>query len=241
MIIKKSETMTENYKIILDEFRFRSFIDWLPDLKESEIYYFCLFARSKYCSGVKSIKSDRQQVKRGTSKKQYLFDKIKQLECEIGSYKQGTNPIPQEAIALYINPNPRCFLKASINGTKKLLELVTKPYSGYNPHQEILSEIQKAKSRTVFFDIDFDYKFSEFDKKLLNGKINTDAINLLHTHSGFHFLVEIDKIAPEFSKTWYNSLTKLPGVDHTGDSLIPIPGTYQGGFCPELTNLIEPD
>ena len=37
---------TENYKIIANESRLKAFIDWLPDLKNHETYYVCLFGSS---------------------------------------------------------------------------------------------------------------------------------------------------------------------------------------------------
>lgn len=222
-----------NYQIIKNEKALREFIEWLPELGKDETYYYCLFSRNKYDS-TNTLKADKQQLKRGTSNKEYLFDKIKQLEVEVGCYKQKEVPVPIESLALYISPNPRSYVKATKQALKKFADLVTMPYSGYNPQQEVMSEIQKSCSRTVYFDFDFDHCTIEEMKEQILENINEDCITFLQTRGGFHLLVEISKIKPEFKKNWYNNINKLPNVDVRGDGLMPVCGCTQGGFVPIL-------
>lgn len=221
-----------HYQIIKDLGLLENFVQWLPELQEHEIFYVALFARKKYCAEIKNIKTDKAQCKRFTAVTKRLIEKIRQLECPLDSYSIRGITIPQEALALYISVNPRDLREATKNGLIKLAHLITQGYNGYNPHQEIMSEIHKACSRKVWFDFDFDGV--EIDATLghVSRVLNMDCVRVLKTHSGFHLLVNLKGIRDEFSKTWYQAMNQLEGIDVRGDNLIPVAGCVQGGFIP---------
>jgi len=238
-----------NYKIIIDPEELKRFIEWLPELTPDETYYVCLFARNKYQNKdendpISHIKSDKQQLKRFTTSRHRLFNKLKQLECEIDSYKQyklTKSPvvIPQECLVPYITVNPRSFKKATKNGLIKFALLITNENGsvGHNPHQEILSEIQRSWSRKVYFNVDIDIDDKDhFCFEFLNGYINMDCVNILETRGGYHLLIELLKIEEQYKKSWYQNIIikNKEFIDQTGDNMIPIPGCYQGGFVPKF-------
>lgn len=222
-----------NYKIITDEKLLREFIAWLPELKSHEIFCVNLFARSKYCKGITHIGSDKQQVRRIVTKKEYLFEKIQQLECPVGSYKQNGNEIPQEALALYITVNPRDLMKGSMNLFKKLVDVVVgKEYNGHNQYQMALSEIQKAVSRKIYYDLDFDEANMVSTVAELNKHINHDCYRVLKTRGGFHIIIELSKVDTKNYKFWFKAVTKLAGCDLKRDNMLPVVGCSQGNFTP---------
>lgn len=230
-----------NYRIITDEAKFKDFIDWLPLTSIHEIFYVCLFSRSKYCntSGVKHIKTDKQQVKRFIATKQNLFYKVKQLEVPLDSYRQRELPIPQESLALYINPNPRSMIKATYKAIHKLVDLTMEQYTSnrFNLNHEILSTIQTSKGQMYYMDFDFDNISLSRLLQLISPMINLSAVEILQTKNGFHLLVNIEKVDNIHKKSWYTSLNNLVEIDVTGDQMIPIPGTIQGMFTPKFINL----
>ena len=235
-----------NYQVIRDANLLRQFIDWLPELKETEKYYICLFARSKYCKDISHIKSDKAQLKRFVSDKERMFDKIWQTECPVGAYKQykmgkqETIDIPQEALALYISLNPRDLWKASFNSSVKLITAIRDTNTLMNPHAEVMSEIQKSKGETRYahFDIDEsdEIKLAESISKIPQF-INRDAVTLLRTRGGVHILLDVKKIVYPYKNKWYTGLSSLAGVDQSGDMMIPVPGCTQGMFIPHFVNL----
>lgn len=229
-----------NYKVVKDEKLLRAFIEWLPDLKETEKYYFCLFARNKYCKELSHIKSDKAQLKRFVTDKERMFQKIKQLEIEVGWYMQREFPVPESALALYMTVNPRNMFKATINTMVKLAHSIRDQNINMNAHQEAMSEIQKAKSRTYWIDFDIDYPVDIGDPELYTNnmkeqilqKVNKEAVTLLKTRGGLHCLIQPDKVEQQYKNTFYQNLAKF--ADQSGDQMIPVPGCTQGNFIPHF-------
>lgn len=228
-----------NYKIITDEKLLKEFIDWLPELKEREKYYLCLFARNKYCSQLVHIKSDKAQLKRFVSNKDRMFEKIKQLEIEEGRYLQKDIPVPIEAMALYITVNPRDMWRASVNTMVKLAQAIRDENILMNPHQEALSEIQKSKSRTVYIDFDIDAKGQDLDSTVeyIKQNVNGEAITWLKTRGGIHCLVDPKKVEQKYVKSFYKNIVANKFIDQSGDQLIPVPGCSQGMYTPNFVKL----
>ena len=219
----------------MDEEALVSFIEWLPVLKANETFLVCLFARKKYAPDAVHLKSDKCQLGRFTSDKKHLINNIRKMEVAYGAYEQEGIPIPQEALALYISTNPRNLELATKNALKELIDLITKPYNGFNPHQVVLSEIQKASGTKHYMDIDFDHVPLDSIKKAIEGNINRDAVTFLQTRGGFHALVGLKRIEKAYAPTWYQKLTSIEGCDQSGDGgLMPVPGCCQGGFIPKF-------
>ena len=107
-----------------------------------------------------------------------------------------------------------------------------KESQGYNPHQLVMSEIQKAASGKKYHDFDFDFVEVNVVKEALKGQINEDALTYVKTRGGFHLLIDYNKIHFNYRKGWYNVVSKIEGVDVSGDGLLPVVGCYQGGFIP---------
>lgn len=208
-----------NYKIVKNESQLREFIDWLPDGH----FYVSLIARKKYCQ---LISSNNQQLRRFVSTKKHLFQKIKQLECPIGSYAIDDFPIPEYALALYITINPRSLWKASCNGLKKLAETIANGDKSVDPLKMMTNIIQTSSEDKKYLIFDIDDKNAETLQKAL------DIVGrqcYIVTRGGYHVLVNTDKIK-QYPNNWYNDLKAFSDI--AGDEMSPVPGTTQGNFIP---------
>ena len=222
----------QNYQVIVDEDALKAFIEELPDTTVDERYYFCLFARKKYCRDIKYIKSDKSQLARKVASKGQLLGKIKQMECKLGSYLQDDVSIPQEALALYINPNPRCMKRATIQCLQNLAKVIGQDSPGFNPQAEAMSCIQRSCSRKIWTDFDIDTKEPGTLEKVASILVDRSCYKILESRGGYHVLVDTKAVPAEAGRMWYPEMSKL--ADIKGDCMLPVPGTYQGGFVPRF-------
>jgi len=231
-----------NYKTITDYDELTKFIEWLPELQQGECFYYSLIAREKYLrgTGIGTFNSDKHQPARFVTNKERLVTKLKQTECPLGSYNVKGLNVPQEALASYITVNPRSHVKAAKYALKRLADVVADGEQNPNVYQESLTALHKSVGRKLFTDIDFDISSeSEYKAIFQESKkiINPDAVTIIFTRGGFHALIRLDMIEQKYVKSWYQEVSKLPGVDIKGDVLTPIPGTYQGGYTPRMFEL----
>jgi len=234
-----------NYKIVNNYQELESFIQFLPELEDNETYYFSLIARGRY-SPQSALGSNKNflQLKRFTATKDKIFEKIKQLECEVGSYTVKGNVIPQEALVVYMNINPRDQIRAARQTFQKLSEMFSQNRaSEIKVNSVAMTELHRATGRKLFYDIDFDLDTNlnfqdqvkrrmSIEKSLLT--ITGGAVEFINSRGGFHALVRLKDIPQEVKSSWYHKVSELPGVDIKGDNMVPVPGTTQGGFVPSM-------
>ncbi len=221
------------YQIINDFDKLTKFISWLPELRTDECFYLTLFARKKYHH---SAKNDKSQCKRVTAtSKDWLLRKIWQMEIALDRYtnKDGSS-VHNDALALYISINPRNFVSAQKFLLKRLADVIAGGVCQLNPVSLAMSSIQKAKSRTIYVDFDFDNVVYKNYIQVLVGIINKDAYSVINTRGGFHILVSPNKVEDKFKHSWYQNIKELQCCDVSGDNLIPVVGCCQGGFTPTL-------
>jgi hypothetical protein len=187
------------------------------------------------------LKCDKNCVKRVTAKKKDIIQKIEQMEVGVGVYTYEGKPIPEETLALYISPNPRSFHLGGVATLKQLVSELAEGKIRKNPHTTALNHIQTSSENRVYFDVDVDFLESsdlEDFKVAISNFINLDCCTFIQTRGGYHVLVKLAQIMPEFQKVWYQGFTNLKfggvAIMMNSDGLIPCPGIRQANFMPRL-------
>lgn len=229
----------QTYKVVSDAQALADFINWLPELQAGETYYCALLARSKYVRdlGIGTFNSDRHQCSRFLTNPDRLAAKIKQTEAPVGSYVIKNIEIPQEALAFYMNVNPRSHPKAQPLLLEKITAAVVTRRTDMNLQQMAISAVHHTLGRKLFVDFDFDDVDISAIVKDLKGEINPEAVSVVQTRGGYHTLVRLDTIEKKYKNSWYTKFRKITGVDVIGDTMLPVPGTIQGGFVPVMKPL----
>jgi len=116
----------------------------------------------------------------------------------------------------------------------------------------VMSEIQAATGSKYYLDIDIDIKdkneASKFITKFREFFKNDECLIPVETRGGFHLLVESSKIPNEIKNSFhqkicfYGKCAKETGrgdIEFKSDSMVPIPGTIQGGFEVKIRDIKE--
>jgi hypothetical protein len=222
----------EYYQIITDEKKLDDFLTFLPEIDEdTEVYYLSLFGRHKYCKEFPNMRDD-SQLARFTSRRSELKQKIMRLQCPVGSWHRDGNPVPQEALALYMAYNPRLLAKANRELLIELARRITKNDLNFNPISLATTKVHRAVSRKFFVDFDFDDVKPEEKLPHILQIFDKDHFKILVTRGGFHLIVMLDKVRHQ-KDNWYTKVTNLGGCDVKGsNTMAPVPGCIQGGFTP---------
>ena len=219
------------YQIITDEPTLKSFIEWLPEHSAEECYFCALFCRGKYFPALKG--NGGNLLFRGIADKKSLFRKFRQLECPIGAYEKNGVSVPQESLALYINPNARNLYSATLNTLVQLSQNIKANHKTASPHKEALSCIQTSSGEKTFIDFDIDSKEPEILKKALT-LLGKGSNEIIETRGGYHVLVRRDTIHQIEDKMWYKKMQELS--DASGDCMIPVVGGTLGNFTPKFVD-----
>ena len=110
------------------------------------------------------------------------------------------------------------------------------PTHSFNPSNFAMSEIQRSPSKKKkCYIIDVDSKDVDI-KTILAQYLGNTPYKILETRGGFHCLIDLHNIDESIKKSWYNNLKTSFGedLDQGGDIMIPIVGTYQGGWTPKF-------
>lgn len=236
--------------LVVDREQYNRFVELMPELTGSEVYFLSLSARSKYLTD-----DEREKYKLTGAEmfsRQTAFDKpgleyaLVKMEAELG-YKRTKSgqEFPAHALVVYVNVNPSSLPKAygkfMSQMAKIQLEAFETAITGKEPDfkgfhnmpRKILSAIQAAKSRRIWVDIDIDLGSAKGDQQVLfeiKGIFDEEII--IQTRSGFHALVAKER-AGNYSrvvKMINHRLSEFGGeCQYNSNAMVPMPGTVQGG------------
>jgi len=205
----------------------------LPKLEKDEVFIMMLCARKKYCSELKRSEEGLCQKVIRTNDPKIVTQKIEQITSS--PYFQDGEKIPQKAMAVYIDPNPKSTIKAFSTFVKETMNQVysltqNQDESVYNYFRKLdvrlFSAIHRSTSRRWCWIIDVDKKDQSLLHEILT-KLGENTIWVTETRGGYHVLVRATKTA---GKIIFTEIVKVQDVEIQKEAMTPIPGTIQGGF-----------
>lgn len=223
------------YNIIADEPELDRHLADLPVLNDDEVWYICLFGRHKYDRTFPNTKDSGQLARVVATDAADFKEKLRRMECPVGSFSRDGAVASQECLAVYATMNPRSLKRANKIMFLEMAQRTADGEMGYNPVSLANTSLHKAAGRKFYVDFDFDDQHPEVLLPEINRLLPEPGMfRLLRTRGGFHLLVVLDRVR-HLKTQWHKQLSALPGCDVRGsDTLTPVPGCTQGGAVPRF-------
>lgn len=247
-------------KVIHDESQILDFSQILPENGPLETYFVSLSSRAKYLTEAERLHygASRNEMfcQKIIRKKNRIIKAIRGMETNPQAYvmKNG-DPIPAHSLVCYINIDTSSTVKAlsEFKGiiSKYELELTMCMLDHHNP-ENIMERFNKAdkllidcyqrnKGTKKFIDVDFDVpktqEYQEMVADFCQGLLEKDIRSyIIDTRSGYHVLFERKNLKFNYNEKIkeMSDYLKLNGdvgeIVHNNNAMIPMPGTYQGGY-----------
>jgi hypothetical protein len=198
---------------------------------------------------------ERKLVRR----KEKFLPVLRRYECDEMAYvTRNGKPIPEKAIVCYLNINPSSAVKAASEVMAKIQEDALMVVNSQSHADQtirglekldikVMNAFQRNKGTRHFIDIDFDIPdseesydlFQECVQKLIEKELKFFVVQ---TKGGFHVVVHKSSI--KFNYTFLLEAMEYEfqclvsseeekdkiEVFQNKNEMIPVPGTYQGGF-----------
>ena len=249
--------------LIQNQEQFEKFKSILPALERDEIYFVSLSARNKYLT--EEERKLFELGKTEMFSRQTAYDKdgidyaIKKLEASL-EYKKTRNgqDFPDKSLVCYFNINPSSTIKAfnkfksEMNAQFEQAYRATINYFNYDfrvfhrIERNLLNAIQKSPGRKYYIDIDFDVKDDDAIKEFSSLLKSVDVSHyIIKTKSGFHCLIVKHTINNSVNNNIFKKIKELHltaqkyggEVKINSNSMVPFPGTLQGGHLVEIVKL----
>jgi hypothetical protein len=235
------------YHFLQDEAELNAFVDEvLPETTPDECFVLMLCVRKKYLSQeekARLVLDEGDALRREVvHDKRKLAHQVKELCVPRGLYKdRNGTAVPEHALAVYLTANPRSYSRAAVEMIATLAERLRRGQP-VRLDSLVKTQIHRCVSRKVYLDVDVDPASGD-DLLATVAAVRTilgqTPLHVIRTRSGSHVLVQTKHMDPAVKKTFYKQLQDLSDsmegmLEIRGDSMVPIPGTFQGGAVPRL-------
>ena len=218
----------------------------VPDLTDDEALLLFLNARAKYLSdderralAMPSTLILRREV---IARKEQITERVAHFCIREGHYTdRDGRPIPEHALAVYLTPNPRSQRKAALATLKALADGLFEDRP-LRVVRTAVSSLHTSVSRKTYLDLDLDLGDGDDLDGLLarvREALGNTVAPVVHTRGGAHVLVETKTLDPAVKKTFYREIQEISGamageIEIRSDTMVPVPGTRQGGAVVRL-------